>query len=142
MQIIMPVRSFEKGQLAVDQIEAAHKDTAASNGTLHLMQLDLDSLTSLNTFVKAFTAKYSQLNILINNAGARLCLHAVDAVHLGLPTVKQCAHCHICPMRRDSAMPHHVGRMSCVQSKHALSHTWHSVLAAGIHPFISEYTRT
>ena len=48
MQIIMPVRSLEKGQLAVDQIEAAHKDTAESNGTLHLMQLDLDSLTSLN----------------------------------------------------------------------------------------------
>lgn len=36
---------------------------------LHVMQLDLADVDSINSFVKEFTSTYAQLNILVNNAG-------------------------------------------------------------------------
>lgn len=62
--VVMAVRHLEKGQRALDGIEA--KIPAAK---LELGQLDLGSLASVHAFVDKITAEHPVIDILLNNAG-------------------------------------------------------------------------
>lgn len=63
-EVVLACRSQEKGTAAVNEIKSAIPDAK-----IVLMTLDLASLDSINKFTAAFKQKYSQLDILINNAG-------------------------------------------------------------------------
>ncbi|MEM8530510.1 MAG: oxidoreductase [Chloroflexota bacterium] len=63
-QIVMACRNTTKGNEAQQQILAQFP-----NASVEVMQLDLGSLTSVRQFAKAFTDRYTRLDILINNAG-------------------------------------------------------------------------
>jgi NAD(P)-dependent dehydrogenase (short-subunit alcohol dehydrogenase family) len=62
--VIMAVRSLEKGKEAAAQIKSTFP-----NAKLDIMQLDLSDFDSIRKFSEAFHAKYTSLNVLINNAG-------------------------------------------------------------------------
>lgn len=62
--IIMAVRNIEKGREAVRKIQEKY-----SGARLDLMQLDLSDFNSIRKFSAEFHARYSQLHILMNNAG-------------------------------------------------------------------------
>ena len=63
-RVVMAVRNPGKG-------EAARKEIiqATGNQRIDLMICDLASLESIRSFASAFTARYDQLDVLINNAG-------------------------------------------------------------------------
>ena len=62
--VIVAVRNLKKGQAAIDMIMRAipHAD-------VHVMELDLADLASVRRFADRFIDEYSQLDLLINNAG-------------------------------------------------------------------------
>ncbi|MGE4287832.1 MAG: oxidoreductase [Salinivirgaceae bacterium] len=62
--LIMAVRNPDNGRLAMDEIKAQHP-----KARLDLMKLDLADLESVHNFAREFQQKYSQLDVLINNAG-------------------------------------------------------------------------
>ena len=62
--VIMAVRTIEKGKAAVMKIKSANP-----SALLELMQLDLADFDSIHRFSEEFHAKHAQLNVLINNAG-------------------------------------------------------------------------
>ncbi len=62
--VVMAVRHLEKGQRALDGIEA---EIPAAK--LELGQLDLGSLASVHAFVDKITAEHPVIDILLNNAG-------------------------------------------------------------------------
>ncbi len=62
--VILAVRSTDKGLAAVKRIK--QQNSAAK---VKIMQLDLSDLTSVGKFAANFKKEYSQLDILINNAG-------------------------------------------------------------------------
>lgn len=62
--VIMACRNLKKGKTAYDGILAK-----VPGANLKLMQLDLGSLDSVRQFAENFRAEYSQLDLLINNAG-------------------------------------------------------------------------
>lgn len=62
--IIIAVRNLQKGQEAINDIKGKFP-----NARMELMQLDLADFNSIRKFSEEFHQKYSQLNILINNAG-------------------------------------------------------------------------
>ncbi len=62
--VIMAVRNLQKGKQAMEEIKARYP-----SATPELMQLDLSDLTSVKKFAEAFKAKYTQLDVLMNNAG-------------------------------------------------------------------------
>ncbi len=64
-QVVMACRSLEKGQAALDKISRDHP-----NAQVELLPLDLASLDSVRAFAGAFLPQYTQLDLLINNAGA------------------------------------------------------------------------
>jgi NAD(P)-dependent dehydrogenase (short-subunit alcohol dehydrogenase family) len=72
--VVMPVRNMQKGEAAVNSIEASNAQYC-NGGELKLVHLDLDSLDSVRSFAEGSSegskAAYKQLNVLINNAGAR-----------------------------------------------------------------------
>lgn len=63
-EVILACRSKEKGEAAKAEIEKA-----GAKGKIVVMQLDLADLAGVKAFVEAFKAKYSQLDVLLNNAG-------------------------------------------------------------------------
>lgn len=63
-QIIMAVRNLQKGKQAFEKIKKE-----IPNAKLEVMTLDLADFDSIRKFSKEFHSKYSQLDILINNAG-------------------------------------------------------------------------
>ena len=63
-EVIMACRNLEKGQSAYHDIK---QQVPAAK--IVLMELDLGSLNSVRQFVDEFKANYSQLDILMNNAG-------------------------------------------------------------------------
>ena len=65
--IYLGVRDLKKGQEAIDNILST--STNADGGSLHLIQMSLDSLESVRSAARAFLAQSTKLNILINNAG-------------------------------------------------------------------------
>ncbi len=62
--VIMACRSMEKGQKAVQQIQAE-----TPKADLKLMALNLADLASVRAFAESFLAEHKQLDILVNNAG-------------------------------------------------------------------------
>lgn len=63
-KVIMAVRNLEKGKEAVSKIMQKNK-----NAHVELMRLDLADFNSIHQFSNEFHAKYTKLDILINNAG-------------------------------------------------------------------------
>jgi len=63
-EVILACRSVDKGEKAKAEIEKA-----GAKGKIVVMELDLADLASVKAFSKAFKAKYSQLDVLLNNAG-------------------------------------------------------------------------
>jgi NAD(P)-dependent dehydrogenase (short-subunit alcohol dehydrogenase family) len=63
-QVILAVRSTEKGDAAVNAIRAEHP-----SAQLQVMVLDLADLSSVRRFAETFLKQHKHLNILINNAG-------------------------------------------------------------------------
>ncbi|KAF9877428.1 short-chain dehydrogenase [Colletotrichum karsti] len=64
--VYLGVRDLTRGQKAIDDIKATNSD---SKGALHLIEISLDSLSSVRKAAEDFLAKSKQLNILLNNAG-------------------------------------------------------------------------
>lgn len=62
--VILAVRNLNKGREAADKIKAV-----VPNAKVSVMQLNLNSLTSVKAFSQEFKTNYSRLSILINNAG-------------------------------------------------------------------------
>ncbi|MFC0877771.1 oxidoreductase [Saccharicrinis sp. FJH2] len=67
-KIIMAVRNTEKGNRVAEEIR--NQFPAAE---VDVMDLDLASLKSVKSFADKFISKYTQLDILINNAGVMMC---------------------------------------------------------------------
>lgn len=63
--VVMACRSEERGRAAREEISKA-----TGNAHVEVMPLDLSSKASVRAFAKAFMAKYSRLDVLVNNAGA------------------------------------------------------------------------
>lgn len=62
--VVMMSRDPVKGEIAREEVVRISR-----NNQVDLMQCDLASLQSIRTFAGEFTAKYSHLDVLINNAG-------------------------------------------------------------------------
>jgi NAD(P)-dependent dehydrogenase (short-subunit alcohol dehydrogenase family) len=62
--VVIACRDIDKGQAALREI-------AANSGAkdVHVMQLDLASLTSVRAFAATFMAKFTRLDVLVANAG-------------------------------------------------------------------------
>ena len=65
--VIMAVRTTEKGEKAADKIRAKFDDA-----DLNVLKLDLADLESVKKFANEFKKEYSQLDLLINNAGVMI----------------------------------------------------------------------
>ena len=65
--VILACRSQQRGQDAVDRIQANNPA-----GKAELMSLDLSSLESVKAFAEAFHVRFERLDLLINNAGVMM----------------------------------------------------------------------
>lgn len=65
--VVVMSRDRERGAAARDEIRGR-----TGNDAVELMLCDLASLASIRSFVEQFKAKYSQLHVLVNNAGVTL----------------------------------------------------------------------
>lgn len=65
--VILAVRNLSKGTKAINEIKQKYANTNVT-----LMELDLANLDSIKNFAKVFKEQYSQLNLLINNAGVMI----------------------------------------------------------------------
>ncbi len=65
--VVMACRSLEKAAAAKANVLAR-----IPSASLDILVLDLSDLTSVRAFAEAFRARYSKLNVLINNAGILL----------------------------------------------------------------------
>lgn len=63
-EVIIAVRNMEKGNAAAEKIKDGYQDAKVK-----VMELDLAGLESVRKFAGNFTKNYSQLDLLINNAG-------------------------------------------------------------------------
>ena len=70
-EVIIAVRNQVKGDAAVGKIKAQNQ-----NADVKVMILDLASLKSIKNFANDFKAKYSKLDLLINNAGVMMPPHS------------------------------------------------------------------
>jgi NAD(P)-dependent dehydrogenase (short-subunit alcohol dehydrogenase family) len=62
--VVIACRDVDKGKAALEEIAAK---TGAS--ALHVMRLDLASLESVRSFAAAFSARFTRLDVLVENAG-------------------------------------------------------------------------
>ena len=62
--VVIAVRNLDKGKAAAEKIAAEFE-----NSDLHILELDLANLASVKEFSETFKNEYSQLDLLINNAG-------------------------------------------------------------------------
>lgn len=65
--VIMVARSKEKGEKALEEVKSL-----SGNKNIELMLCDSASQQSIRDFVEQFKAKYKNLHILVNNAGAAI----------------------------------------------------------------------
>jgi NAD(P)-dependent dehydrogenase (short-subunit alcohol dehydrogenase family) len=70
--VVLAVRDVNKGMAAREEIAKAARTTA-----LAVMPLDLGDFASIRAFARAFTERYSQLDVLVNNAGVTTRTRAV-----------------------------------------------------------------
>jgi NAD(P)-dependent dehydrogenase (short-subunit alcohol dehydrogenase family) len=63
-KLILPVRNLEKGQQAVKNIQLA-----CPHADIELLQLDISDLDSVRQLAEKVKAKYTRLDLLLNNAG-------------------------------------------------------------------------
>ena len=63
-QVVMAIRSLERGQAAAERIRSQHPQAR-----LEIMLLDLADLDSVHRFADEFLERYTSLPVLINNAG-------------------------------------------------------------------------
>lgn len=63
-QIVMVCRNEERGKKALEEIR-----NRSGNSKIHLLIADLGNLSSIKPMVDQFSAKFSRLDVLINNAG-------------------------------------------------------------------------
>ncbi|KAJ1274817.1 hypothetical protein BS78_05G089500 [Paspalum vaginatum] len=82
-QVIIPARTLESG-LKVKESLAEQVPSAK----LHVMEMDLSSLSSVRDFARSFDASHEHLNILVNNAGIMACPYQLskDGVELQFAT--------------------------------------------------------
>lgn len=130
--VIMACRNLEKGQRAVDLIEAK-----VPGASVELMPLDLASLASIHAFAESFIAKYDHLDQLYNNAGVMAIPRRETADgfemqfgtnHLGhfaltgllLPTLLQTPHSRVITT---SSGLHRTGKMDFDDLQHEKSYT-------------------
>lgn len=66
-KVIIAVRNLEKGEKAKSRIINQY-----GNADVEIMKIDLADLESVKSFADTFKQKYSQLDILINNAGVMI----------------------------------------------------------------------
>lgn len=64
---ILAVRTVSKGETAAEKIREKYSDA-----DLHVMELDLSDLESVKNFADNFNQEFSQLDLLINNAGVMI----------------------------------------------------------------------
>jgi NAD(P)-dependent dehydrogenase (short-subunit alcohol dehydrogenase family) len=62
--VVFACRDLEKGRAALEHVRGQ-----VNESNLHLMRLDLASLESVRTFARELGARYSRLDVLIENAG-------------------------------------------------------------------------
>jgi NAD(P)-dependent dehydrogenase (short-subunit alcohol dehydrogenase family) len=67
-RVIMACRSVEKAEAAAKEIHEATKDVPGA-GTVHVVKLDLGSLTSVRQCAKELLQNENRINLLVNNAG-------------------------------------------------------------------------
>ena len=72
--VIIAVRNLEKGQSALEKIKEAHP-----MADVRIMELDLANLDSVRRFAEEFKKDFSQLDLLINNAGVMMPPHSKTA---------------------------------------------------------------
>ncbi|MCB8945656.1 MAG: SDR family NAD(P)-dependent oxidoreductase [Ardenticatenaceae bacterium] len=77
--VVMACRNLEKANQAAQEIRLGNK-----RARLEIMQLDLANLASVRKFVETFKAKYTQLHLLINNAGVMIPPYTQTADHFEL----------------------------------------------------------
>ncbi|MFC2166444.1 SDR family NAD(P)-dependent oxidoreductase [Acidobacteriota bacterium] len=65
--VIIAVRNLEKGRSALEKIKDAHPDA-----DVRVMELNLASLDSIQKFTEELRNNFSQLDLLINNAGVMM----------------------------------------------------------------------
>ena len=66
-QVVMAVRTLEKGETAAAKIKAA-----TPNAQVDVMRLDLADLESVADFTENFSTRYERLDVLMNNAGVMM----------------------------------------------------------------------
>ncbi|XP_010930751.1 short-chain dehydrogenase TIC 32, chloroplastic-like [Elaeis guineensis] len=67
-KVIIPSRTMESGMKVKESLLEQNPDAK-----LHVMEMDLSSLSSVDSFARAFNSSNKHLNILINNAGIMAC---------------------------------------------------------------------
>ncbi|XP_077586775.1 retinol dehydrogenase 12 [Stigmatopora nigra] len=81
--VVMACRDVNKGEEAAASIRAAHPDTR-----VEVRQLDLADTCSIRSFAREFLADFSQLHVLVNNAGVMMCPYTKTAdgfeTHIGV----------------------------------------------------------
>ncbi|KAF8730969.1 hypothetical protein HU200_016844 [Digitaria exilis] len=82
-EVIIPARTMESG-LKVKESLAEQ----VPSSKLHVMEMDLSSLSSVRNFAQSFNSSYERLNILINNAGIMACPYQLseDGIELQFAT--------------------------------------------------------
>lgn len=89
-EVVLGCRSRDKGELAANSInERVTKSTSEPSlcGTaIFIHPLDLSSLNSVRMFAEAFVQKYSNLNVLVNNAGINSTGKSADGLDLCFQT--------------------------------------------------------
>jgi len=67
MTVVIGARSIERGEAAAAEIAATSNEAAPAP---FVMQVDMADLASVRTFASSVGARFGELNVLVNNAGA------------------------------------------------------------------------
>ncbi|GJN28670.1 hypothetical protein PR202_gb16825 [Eleusine coracana subsp. coracana] len=67
-KVIIPARTLESGLKVKESLA-----DQVPESKLHVMEMDLSSLSSVRSFAESFNSSHTHLNILINNAGIMAC---------------------------------------------------------------------
>ncbi len=79
--IVITSRSLEKGKKALEKIQQACQEANVSNQNLHVVPLDLCSLTSIKDFPNRYKKEMgpnTKIDVLMNNAGELLVIKYIE----------------------------------------------------------------